>query len=419
MQAFSQYWQRTFESLNVRNYRIYFFSQAISLSGNWVQLIAQAWLILQLKDSGALLGLVTGLQFLPMLIIGPWAGAVIDRFSKRKILYITQSVAGVVALTLGTIVALGIVQIWMILALSLIIGLVNAFDHTCRQTMVADLVDKTRLQNAIALTSLEANAARIIGPALGAICIALFSMAGCFFINAVSFVCSLVGLYMLRESEFQPNTLDRTPGRSMAHLREGLDYIKNHPVPRAILLMMVLVGTLACEFFITLPLLAKHTFNGDSSTYASFTIALGLGAVLGGLYVAGKPLLKKVGSLGMWALCFGTAMLALSIAPSYTAALCILIVVGATQLILTVTANAMIMASTKAQMRGRVNAWWAVIFMGSTPIGGPLVGWIAEHSTPGMAIAVGGFAVIVAGLWAMLSTVSNATVVLADAPQDS
>lgn len=399
MQYIHDYWARTFASLEIRNYRLYFWSQIISLSGNWVQMIAQAWLVLQLTDSGFYLGLVTGLQFLPTLLLGPWVSNLIDEFPKRQVLYVVQVVGIIGAALLGLVVALDIVQLWMVLALCLVMGITAAFEMPARQAFITEIVNKDHMQNAITLGAMEASMARIIGPALGAFSIAVFSLAGCFFINAGSFVVALIGLAMMRSSEFHmPSVIRSTKGR----VREALNYISHHETPRLILLMMVSVGVFACEFFVTLPLLAKETFGGDASTYASLTTAMGIGAVLGGLYSAGRPMAKHINSVAVYSMLFGASMIVLSMMPTLRMALLAAGLVGFMQIMLVTKANTMLLASATPEMRGRISVLWVIIFAGSTPLGGPFMGWIGQYFTPGMAIALGGFTTIVSGAWVLV-----------------
>lgn len=399
MQYIHNYWARTFASLEIRNYRLYFWSQIISLSGNWVQMIAQAWLVLQLTDSGFYLGLVTGLQFLPTLLLGPWVSNLIDEFPKRQVLYVVQVVGVIGAALLGLVVALDIVQLWMVLALCLVMGITAAFEMPARQAFITEIVNKDHMQNAITLGAMEASMARIIGPALGAFFIAVFSLAGCFFMNAASFVVALIGLAMMRSAEFHmPSVIHSTKGR----VREALSYISHHQTPRLILLMMISVGVFACEFFVTLPLLAKETFGGDASTYASLTTAMGIGAVLGGLYSAGRPMVRRINTVALYSMLFGTSMIILSLMPTLRMALIAVGLVGFMQIMLVTTANSMLLASVTPEMRGRISVLWVIIFAGSTPLGGPFMGWIGQYFTPGMAIAIGGITTIVSGAWVLI-----------------
>lgn len=368
------------------------------MSGNWVQMIAQAWLVLQLTDSGALLGAVTGLQFLPTLLLGPWAGTIIDRVDRRTLLYGIQLLGIAGALCLGVVVALDIVQLWMVLALCLLMGVATALELPARQIFVTEIVNKQHMQNAITLSAMEASMARIIGPALGAFCIAVFSIAGCFFINAFSFAAALVGLMMMRQSEFHAiGIVTSTKG----HVREAFRYLSRHHTPRIILLMMLSVGIFACEFFVTLPLLAKETFNGDASTYALLTTAMGTGAVLGGFYSAGKPHAKNINTIAVRCIVFGLSMVLLALMPTIQTALLAAAVTGAMQIMLVTSANAMLMSSVVPQMRARMSVMWVIIFAGSTPFGGPLMGWIGQTTSPGLAIALGGIATVGGGIWAL------------------
>lgn len=392
------YFSSTFSSLAVRNYRVYFWSQLVSLSGNWLRVVALAWLVLQLSNSGTILGIVTGLQFLPSLFLGPFAGAVIDRLPKRGLLLTTQAIMGLCTLTLAIVVGLHIVQLWMVMLITFVSGIANAFDMPARQTLVADLVSEDHMQNAVTLGALEGNLARIIGPTVGAACLAIISTAGCFVVDFLTFVVGVTGMYLLRPADFYTKDV---AVRVKGQVAESIAYLRRNATARTILLMMVLIGTLACEFFVTLPLLAKITFHGTAAMYASMTTATGIGAILGGLFIASKPVPSQVERLAKYALLFAAAILLVSLANSYTVVLVLLVAVGATQITLLSSANAMLMIHTTPAMRGRMNGWWVLIFMGSTPIGGPLVGWVAQATSPGMAIAVGGIATAVAGIWAL------------------
>jgi MFS family permease len=394
MQLVHDYWARTFVSLAVRNYRLYFWSQMISMAGNWVQMIAQAWLVLQLTNSGALLGLTTGMQFLPTLLLGPWVGMVIDRVPRRTLLYGIQCLGILGSSLLGLAVALDIVALWMVLTLCLVSGVATAFELSARQKFITEIVTDDHLQNAITLSSLEASVARIVGPALGAFCIASISLAGCFFFNAATFAAALVGLTLMHKAEFETTEVLRT---TKGYLKEAIRYLTYHHTPRIILVMMISVGVFACEFFITLPLLAQETFGGNASTYALLTTAMGMGAVIGGFYAAGRPHVKNVTSIAWRTVLFGVSMVLLGAMPTLQAALMAAVIVGFLQALLVTAANTLLLSSVVPQMRARMSVMWAVIFAGSTPFGGPLMGWISQIMSPGMAIAVGGITCIASG----------------------
>lgn len=390
------YVQSTFSSLGIRNYRIFFWAQLASLSGNWVRLVAVTWLVLQLHASGTMLGIVTGLQFLPSLLIGPVAGVVADRMPKRQLIAITQSVMGLCSLALAIIVGMHIVQLWMVMAIVFVAGIANAFDMPACQTLIADLVDKTHVRNAITLEALESNVARIIGPSIGAICLTHFTITSCFAVDTLSFVCTLIAIGMLRPHEFFANKI--IP-RAKGQFHEGWAYLRQNATVRTILLTMTLVGTFACEFFVTLPLLAKVTLHGDATTYAAMTTAMGSGAIAAGLYIARKATPMRVETLAQYAMIMALSMVLTALTPSYGVVLLMLFVVGASQLALTTSANTMLMLHTSPAMRGRMSGWWVMIFVGSTPIGGPLMGWVAQVGTPGLALIVGASATAIAGGW--------------------
>ena len=284
--------KETFTSLRVRNYRLYFIGQAISLCGTWMQTIGQAWLVLQITKSGTQLGLVVAVQFIPVLFLGPWGGLIADRFSKRKILYFTQSISALLALTLGILVATHSVSLWMVYALAFILGLVNTVDNPTRQTFVTELVGKDKLANAVSLNSIEINLARVIGPAVGGILIASLGLAPLFILNGASFMAVIYALYLMNETElFRTALFEKAAGQ----LRASFRYIRSNPILFDTLIMMSIIGTLTYEFAVSLPLLSEFTFHGTAETYAIITIANLL--VLNSIWVSKFTLiirLKKV-----------------------------------------------------------------------------------------------------------------------------
>jgi len=380
---------------------MYFWPQLVSLSGNWIRFVALAWLVLQMQDSAALLGVIVGLQFLPTMLLAPFAGVIVDEVPKRLLISITQTIMGLGSVALACMVAFDFVSMPAIIAIILICGVANAFDLTARQTFVAELVEHDHMRNAVTLGALEGNLARLIGPTIGAICLAHFSMTLCFVLDAASYVIALVGMALLRPSEFYSATAPRH--QVFGQLRESITYIQENALVRTILYMMALIGIMACEFFVTLPLLAKITFAGTAGTYAMMTIAMGTGSILGGLLVARKKVGSSLTVLIRYAMVLGISLSLIAVTHWLPLVLALLFVAGAALLMLTTSANTMMMLHTAPEMRGRMNGWWVLIFMGSTPIGGPLVGWIAQVSTPGFAIAVGGFACVLSAMWARKS----------------
>ena len=365
-----------------------------------MQTIAQDWLVLKLTGSGTQLGLISALQFLPILFFASWGGVIADRFDKRKILYYTQAALGLLALILGVVVALNAIQLWMVYVLALALGFTNALNNPTRQAFVFEMVGKDEIQNAVTLNSAQFNLARALGPAFAGILIATVGLALCFILNGLSFIAVLIALYMMRKSELStPPPVPKTEGQ----VSEGFKYAFSTPELAVTLLVMAIIGTFAYEFSVSLPLFAKFTFNGDASSYAFLTASFGLGAVLGGFFTASRRQGQHNGLIKS-ALIFGAAMLILSLAPNLFLASVALLFVGAMSINLTSLANSTLQLKSKPEMRGRVLALWTTAILGSTPIGGPIIGFIGEHLTPRWALALGGAAAVFAaglGAWYM------------------
>jgi MFS family permease len=385
--------RRTFAALSVRNYRLYFTGQVISVSGTWMQTVAQAYLILfPLHGTGLDVAIATSLQFLPLLLFGPFGGLIADRLDKRKVLYATQASAGVLAFILGVLVLTHSVELWQVFALATGLGVVNLFDNPARQTFVFELVGGDLLPNAVSLNSVLMNSARIIGPAIGGVLILTVGVSTCFMVNAASYVAVIVALSMMRSSE-----LRRRPGveRAKGQVREGLRYVWATPDLRVTLLAMAIVGVFAFNFTVTLPLLAKFTFHGGAGLYSAFMVAMGAGAVLGGLFTAhrSQPSTRMLAFIG---LIFGVAILAVALAPTQLVALVLLVPMGAGAIAFIATNNSTLQLRADPAMRGRVMSLNAIAFLGSTPIGAPLLGWISDYSSPRVALVIGGVATLVA-----------------------
>ncbi len=388
--------RRTFRALSVRNYRLYFTGQVVSSTGTWMHTVALGLLVLssRLHGNGLNVGVVTALQFLPILLLGTWGGLIVDRIEKRRILYVTQSAAGLLALALGLIVAFNAVTMWEVYVIAGLFGVVNLFDNPARQTFVQEMVGRDLMSNAISLNSVVMNAARVVGPAIGGVLIYTVGIEACFLINAASYAAVLVALVRMRRSELHPAPIVE---RARGQVREGFRYVRSVPGLRRPLLAMAVVGIFAFNFVTTLPLLAEHTFHGGAGTYSAFTAAMGAGSVIGGLLVAhrsrpSEALLSAVG------LAFGVMMLLVAVSPTEVVVLAALFGMGICSLAFVSTANSTMQLGSEATMRGRVMALFAMAFLGSTPLGGPLVGWISDASTPRVAILVGAVAAIGSGL---------------------
>ena len=387
-----QFSRETFSSLHVRNYRLYYIGQIISTSGTFMQLVAQAWLVLKLTNSGTALGIASALQYLPILFLGPYGGVIADRFSKRKILYLTQSISGVLALVLGVLVATGTVQVWMVYILAFCLGIVTAFDNPARQTFLIELVGPDNLRNAVTLYSTLVNVARIIGPAIAGAVIAAVGLAPCFIVNGVSYVAVVIMLGMMHADEILSNApVPPTKGQ----LQDGFKYVLSTRVLGSTLLMMAIIGTLTFEFQVSLPLIAQFTFKGDASSYAFLTGSMGFGAAIGGIFFASRKGISP-NKLISAALLFGVAILAAACMPSLLLSGLALVFVGLCSINFSSLGNSVLQLESSPQMRGRVMSFWSVAFLGSTTIGGPIVGWFAEAAGARWGLALGGLAALIA-----------------------
>ena len=380
----------TFRSMSVRNYRLYFAGQLISTTGTWMQSIAQAWLVLQITGSGVALGVTVALQFTPVLLVGAWGGLVADRVDKRRLLVGTQAAAGLLALVLGSVTALGVVQLWMIYVLALGLGAVNALDNPARRAFVVEMVGAEHVSNAVSLSSAMFMAARVIGPAIAGLVIAGFGVSWCFFANGVSYSAAVIAFLAMRENEFF--SVEPVPRRK-GQLREGLRYAWSTPALRLPLVLTAVIGTLAFNFQVVLPLLAKQTFSGDADTLGVLYASMSIGSVIGALISAHEAQATRRFVLAA-ALAFGAALVAAALAPTFAVELLVLVPVGAAGIAFTAMANGVLQTETAPEMRGRVAALFTVAFLGSTPIGGPIIGWVSQQLGPRAGLWVGGVATL-------------------------
>jgi len=383
----------TFRSLRIRNFRLFFVGQGVSLSGTWMQTIALGWLVLQLShNSGFTIGFVIALGFLPTLLFGVWGGVIADRFDKRLVLIGTQAAMAVIAAVLAAITLAGVVELWMVYAIVVVNGFALAVDNPTRQTFVPEMVPSVELSNAISLNSVLFQLARILGPALAGVLIVAVGTGLCFLFNAISFVAVIGALLAIRPAElYRSAPVPREKGQ----VREGLRYIWETPELRSTLLMIAIVGTLAINFPVVLPLLAKLTFHGTAETYSWMTIAMGVGAIVGALVVASRARVSGQ-ILVASGLGFGVAICAAAVAPTLRLFLGLLLLVGAGQIAFIATCNSLLQLRADPAKRGRVMAVYTIALLGSTPIGGPLVGWISEVWGPRWGLAVGGIATVLA-----------------------
>ena len=388
----------TFAALSVPNYRHYVAGQSISLIGTWMQMTAQSWLVLTLSHSSTVLGVIVALQTLPVLLLGPYGGVIADRVQKRRLMVALQSAMGVQALVLGVLTVTGAVRVWEIGGLAALLGLNNAFENPARQSFMMELVGAEHLRNAVSLNSVLVNVARAIGPAVAGILIATVGDGVCFLVNAASFVAVVMSLTSLDTTALSPA---RPARRARGQLREGLAYVRSTPGLAVPLVMMALAGCLTYEFQVSLPVMASRGLHAGATGYGFMTAAMGIGAVIGGLFVAARgrtglrPLILAASG-------FGVALVLATAAPDLALELVALAIVGAGSIAFMSTGNSTLQLTSAPEMRGRVMSLWFVAFQGSTPIGGPVVGAVMASAGARAGLGLGaGVALFVALLGAV------------------
>ena len=365
------------------------------MSGTWMQSVALGLLVLNLTGSGTELGFVTALRTIPVLAFGAMGGVIVDRYSKRNLLYVTHAVSGVLALTLGTLVATGDIRIWMVNVLAVLLGFVSVVDNPARQSLLLELVGPDQIRNAVSLNSTEMNLARVIGPVLAGVMAATIGLASCFIVDGLTYFAVIEMLRRMNADEMQLGT---TVSRARGQLRDGLSYAWGNSTVRKTLVMMAIIGTFTYEFQVILPIFAEFTFDGGPGAYAAMTAAMGVGAVIGGLTVAGKVRTSQW-SIVVAAALFGCSVLLTAAAPTLYLSVLALLLVGYFSISFTTLGNSTLQLSTDAAMRGRVMALWTVAFLGTTPIGGPIIGAIGEHAGARWGLLVGGVAAIAAAAY--------------------
>jgi MFS family permease len=379
-------------ALRVRNYRLYFAGQAVSLTGTWMQSVALSWLVFELTHSGTAIGLVLAAQFLPVLALGAYGGLIADRVPKRPLLMATQTALASLALLLGLLSVTHTIELWMVFVIAALIGTVTAADTPTRQTFVMEMVGSERVQNAVSLNSVLTNASRAVGPAIAGGLIASVGVGVCFLANGASFLAVLAALAVMRPDELHPS---RPAGHARGQLRAGFHYVRVTPGLLVPLMMMALVGTLAYEFPVVLPLLAHQTLHGGARIFGFLSCAMGAGAVAGGLVVAVlamtglEPLTTAAGL-------FGIAMFAAAVVPALPGELAAMALVGGAGTAFMATGNSTLQLTSDPSFRGRVMALWTVTFSGSTPIGAPIVGAVSEFASPRAGLALGALACLFA-----------------------
>ncbi len=356
------------------NLRIYLTGHCISVIGTWVQRVAQDWLVLEITQNAAALGLSVAAQFVPMLLLGPYGGLLVDRLDRRRTIVATQAVSGVLAVALATITLLDVVQLWSVLLLGLGLGLVTVLDVPARQAFIASMVEPADYANAQALASSVNNSGRLIGPAVAGVLIAAAGVGVAFIVNAASFVAVLVSLAVLKVDRLSPSP--RVP-RGKGQVREGIAYLWGSPQLRVTILLVAVVAVFGQNFRVVLPLAAVELYGGDASTYGYLTSAIGLGALIGAFFSAGVHI-PTSWSVLLTTVAFGGVNIVAAFSPTLAMALAVMFGVGITNIIFNTLARTVLLLNTEPEMHGRIMAIHGQVFLGSTPIGGPLVGWLCE-----------------------------------------
>jgi MFS family permease len=377
----------TFRSLRVYNYRLWAGGSLISNIGTWMQRTAQDWLVLTelTHHSATAVGVVMGLQFGPQLLLLPWTGYAADRFDRRKLLITTQAAMGVLALALGLLVITGQVQLWHVDVLAFLSGCINAVDMPARQTFVSDLVGDEDLSNAVALNSTSMNAAQMVGPSVAGLVIAAVGPGWAILINGASFLAVLASLLCLRSSELHPNI---RAGQARGNFVEGFRYVRSRPDIGAILWMLFLIGTFGLNFPIFISTMSVRTFHGGADQYGLLTSVMAVGTLAGALLAAGREM-PRFRLLPIAAAIFGGGFALAAIMPNAWLFGAALVVIGVSTLTFTNATNSLMQLSTPPVMRGRVMALRLAIGVGATPIGAPIVGWVADTFGPRWGLGLG------------------------------
>jgi len=388
-----------FRSLRGFNYRVWVAGAFVSNVGTWVQRTAQDWLVLtQLTDHDAMaVGLVMALQFGPQLLLLPLTGFAADHLNQRKLLIVTQATMGALALALGALTVAGVVELWHVCVFAFLFGSTAAFDAPVRQTFVAELVGEESLHNAVALNSASFNSARMIGPAVAGLLIATLGTGWAFLMNGASFVAVLISLACLRTAELRSNARAQ---RARGSFTEGFRYVWGRPDLKAILVMLFLIGTFGLNFPIFISTMAVGVFHTDAQGYGLLSSSMAIGTVAGSLLSAWREK-PRFQLLLTGAAVFGLGCTLAAIAPGYWFFAAALVVTGAAALTFTNTSNSLMQLSTEPAMRGRVMALRVAIALGGTPIGAPIVGWVASEYGPRWALGIGAAAGIAAALVAV------------------
>jgi MFS family permease len=369
----------TFRAFRHRNYRLFYTGQAISLSGTWMQTIGQYWLVIELTDSEEALGIVTMLQFLPITLLVLFAGILADRLPKRNVILASRLLAMAQAILLAVLIATDQVELWHVYALAPVLGISNAFEQPTRQAFVMEMVGKDDIVNAVALNSGLFNGARLVGPTIGGIVISLVGIEGAFFINAVSFIPTILALTMMDMSQLHTSEREPSTAAGAFHeLREGLSYAIKTPATRLSVIFGFFIGMFGFNFIIVVPLVSKFVLNGGSMEYGFLMSALGGGAVISALFLAARRSVTRQ-QLFISGAAFALVLGAVAASQWFIVTFVARIAMGLALTAFATTANTAMQLATPDHLRGRVMALWMLLFAGSTPFGGYITGFLADR----------------------------------------
>ncbi|MEW1546005.1 MFS transporter [Streptomyces tsukubensis] len=383
-----------FSSLKIRNYRLYAIGQVVSNTGTWMQRIAQDWLVLTLTGSASAVGITVALQFLPMLLFGLYGGVLADRLPKRALLLFTQSAMAATGLGLAVLTLTGQVQVWHVYLTAFLLGLVTVVDNPARQTFVNEMVGPDQLANAVSLNGANFQSARLVGPAVAGVLITAVGTGYAFLFNGLSFLATIASLLLMRTSELHPS--HRTP-RAKGQLREGLRYVSSHPELIWPIVLVGFIGTFGFNFPIWLTAFVHDVYDSGAETYGLLNTLMAVGSLVGALLAARRGV-SKLSILVGAAVLFGALEVVAAFAPSFWLFAVLLVPIGMFGLTVNVTANSSIQMATDPAVRGRVMSLFMMVFVGGTPLGAPLVGWITDVYGPRIGFAAGGAVSLLAAI---------------------
>jgi MFS family permease len=398
-----------FSALHHRNFRLFWFGQIISVTGTWMQSIGQAWLVLQLTHNAFLLGVVSALQFLPVLLLSPFGGVIADKFPKRRLLICTQAAAMAQAAVMFVLAGTGTIRVWQIFILAACLGTVNALDIPTRQAFISEMVGRGDLMNAISLNSAQFNASRVVGPGIAGLLIALLGIPPLFLLNAISYIAVIAGLALMNPALLQARVNRGTPPqRALAQVREGMIFSWRSPSIRLALVMLFAISTFGMNFNIILPLLAENTYHIGAPGFGLLSSVLGAGSLISALVLAATVKRPRMGLLVVSAFGFGILEFLLAGARTPQLAVVALVFLGFASIAFSATANTMLQTNSPDHMRGRVMSLFAMVFAGATPIGALLTGTVAHLFNAQVALAVGATPCLAVAIYAWFMIRSTA-----------